>query len=372
MKKLMFFLMLIVINVNIFSNSLDDKKNQINQIDNEIKRNGEEIKKNAQKIKTIDKKTETLKEQIIRVERELKIIESEKEILEEKIDVVSRKVDYGQRNLKFSSKELTNIENDYMAMLQSWQKKEIVDEIDTYNFKEILRANQERQEEIKSVQDNIKEVKENIEKEQKKLEELQSQLAYKEKQQEKKKREHNNLIAQYYKDKKITKDKTVEAKNMITSLKKQKIAIEKEIDNIIRTRTKQLGNVNYSTVAKNLGSFKRPISGKIVVKFNQAKVGGIHSSGQEIEGKLGDRVIGANKGKVIYSGKFMNMGKVVMIDHGYNLITIYGNLISNYVKLGQTIKKGSEIGILGLNLDGKSYLYYETRFNMKSSDPNNF
>jgi septal ring factor EnvC (AmiA/AmiB activator) len=372
MKRLMFFLTLIIINVNIFSNTLDDKKNQINQIENEIKRNGEEIKKNIQKIKTIDKKTETLKEQIIRVEKELKIIESEKELLKKKIDVVSRKIDYGQRNLKFSSKELTNMENEYIAMLQSWQKKEIIDETDTHNFKEILKANQERQEEIKSVQNNIKEVKEDIEKEQTNLKRLESQLAYKENQQESKKRQHNELIIQYNKDKKITTAKTNKAKNTITSLQKQKVAIEKEIENIIKTRTKQLGNVNYSTVAKNLGSFKRPISGRVIVRFNQAKVGGIHSSGQEIQGTLGDRVVAANKGKVIYAGKFMNMGKVVMIDHGYNLITIYGNLISSYVKLGQTIKKESEIGILGLNLDGKSYLYYETRFNLKSSNPDNF
>jgi septal ring factor EnvC (AmiA/AmiB activator) len=372
MKKLIFCLTTIILATTTFSNSLDDKKNQINQIENEIKRKGEEIKKNTQKIKTIDKKTETLKEQITRVEKELKIIESEKELLKEKIDVVSRKVDYGKRNLKFSSKELTNMENDYVAMLQSWQKKEITDETDTYNFKEILKANQERQEEIKNVQHNIKKVKEDIEKEQRNLRKLQSQLAYKERQQESKKRQHNNLIAQYNKDKKITTAKTKRAKNTITNLQKQKAAIEKEIDNIIRTRTKQLGNVNYSTVAKNLGSFRKPISGRVVVRFNEAKVGGIRSSGQEIKGSLGDRVIAANKGKVIYAGKFMNMGKVVMIDHGYNLITIYGNLITNYVKLGQTVGKGSKIGVLGLNLDGKSYLYYETRFNLKSSNPSNF
>ena len=203
------------------------------------------------------------------------------------------------------------MENDYVAMLQSWQKKEITDETDTYNFKEILKANRERQDEIKDVQRNIKTVKNNIEKEQRNLKTLQSQLASKERQQESKKKQHNNLIAQYSRDKKITTANTKKAKNTINNLQKQKVAIEKEIDNIIRTRTKQLGNVNYSTIAKNLGSFKKPISGKVVVGFNQTKAGGVHSSGQEISGKLGDRVLSANKGKVIYSGKFMNMGKVV-------------------------------------------------------------
>jgi septal ring factor EnvC (AmiA/AmiB activator) len=257
-------------------------------------------------------------------------------------------------------------------MLQTWQKKELTEANDIHNFKEILKANEKRQGEIKSVQHNIQTVKSDIEKEQKKLRTLQSQLASKERQQESKKNQHKNLIAQYNRDKKATTARTVKAKSSITSLQKQKVAIEKEIEKIIRQRTKQLGNVNYSTIAKNLGSFKKPISGRIVVGFNQSKVGGIRSSGQEISGQLGDTVIAANKGTVIYSGKFMNMGKVVMIDHGYNLITIYGNLISTSVKLNQRIGKGSKIGVLGFDFDGKPYLYYETRFNLKSQNPNNF
>jgi len=372
MKILIYHLIFLILTTSLFGNSLDDKKNQINRIDNEIKRKGEEIKKNTQKIKTIEKKTETLKEQIIRVEKELKTIEKEKEVLREKIQVVSRKIDYGKRNLKFSSKELTIMENDYLAMLQTWQKKELTEEEDIHNFKEILKANEKRQEEIKSVQHNIQTVKANIEKEQKKLKTLESELAAKERQQESKKKQHKDLIAQYNRDKKDTSARTAQAKSSITNLQKQKAAIEKEIDKIIRQRTKQLGNVNYATIAKNLGSFRKPISGKVVVGFNQAKVGGIRSSGQEIAGKLGDRIIAANKGTVIYSGTFMNMGKVVMIDHGYNLITIYGNLISTSVKLNQKVNKGSHIGILGLDFDGKPYIYYETRFNLKSTNPNNF
>ena len=112
-------------------------------------------------------------------------------------------------------------------MLQSWQKKEITDEVATHNFKEILKANQERQDEIKSVQHNIKKVKENIEKEQKNLKKLQSQLAYKERQQEDKKRQHNNLISKYNKDKIQTTAETNEAKTSITNLQKQKYSVLK-------------------------------------------------------------------------------------------------------------------------------------------------
>jgi hypothetical protein len=49
MKNLIFYLTFIIITTTAFSNSLDDKKNQISQIENEIKRKGEEIKKKHSK-----------------------------------------------------------------------------------------------------------------------------------------------------------------------------------------------------------------------------------------------------------------------------------------------------------------------------------
>ncbi|MCK5779447.1 MAG: peptidoglycan DD-metalloendopeptidase family protein [Psychrilyobacter sp.] len=372
MKKIILFLILTFYSLNLFASTLDEKKNQINKIENEIKRKDEEIKKNTEKIKTLNKQTETLKDQITRVGLELKILEDEKKVLNDKINIVNRKIDYGKRNLKFSSNELTIKENEYLVILQALQRNQITDEKEMRDFKKVLQANKDRQEEIKGVRHNIQNVKNDIEKEQRNLRTLKSQLASKEKEQELKIKQHNQLIQKYNSDKATTTANTAKAKNSISSLQKQRNAIEKEINNIIKARTKQLGNVNYATVAKNLGSFRKPISGKVVIGFNGKKAGGVRSSGQEISGKLGDRVHAGNKGKVIFAGEFMNMGRVVMIDHGYNLITIYGNLIRSYVKIGDTVKKGQEIGILGLNLDGKSYLYYETRFNLKASNPNNF
>ncbi len=370
-NKILVFLFLLLSNI-ILGNTIDDKKDQLNRIDEEIIKKGNEIKRNTEKIKTIEKKTETTKEQISRLEKELKVIDGEKKILKDKIEVVSRKIDYGKRNLKFNSKELTSVENDYIALLQAWQKKELQDDNDIYNFKEILNSNQERQDKIRNVQQNITEVKSDIEREQKNLKSLQSQLAAKEKQQVSKKREKDNLIVQYNREKQDTAAKTDKAKNSISNLQKQKAEIEKEIERIIKQRTTQVGNIGSSAVTKNLGTFKKPINGSVIVKFNQLKDGGVRSSGQEIKGNLGDIVVAGNKGKVIYSGKFMNMGEVVMIDHGYNLITIYGNLISSRVKLGEEVTKGKKIGILGLNLYGNSYLYYETRFNLKSVNPDTF
>lgn len=375
-NKLTYLLILVAFlftSIQGMGSSIEEKKRLIQKIEEEIARNNSRIERNKEKIKDIDNKTETVKEKIVRLEKTLKKIEKEKDVLKGKIEIVNRKIDYGRRGLKFSSSELASVENDRIVLLQVWQKNDVGDPDDIENFKKILDANQDRQDEIKGVRKDISKSKREIEVEQRKLKKLERELARKEEEQEKTKKEQNRLIAQYSRTKDQTITQTKEAKKSITHLQREKRAIEKEIEKIIRNRTKQLHNVNYSSVAKHLGSLGSPLKGgRIVVRYNQRKAGNVRSSGQEIRGRLGDVVVAANKGKVIYAGKFLSMGKVVMIDHGYNLITIYGNLIGIHVKLNQRIKKGEDLGVLGLNSTGNSTLYYETRFNLKSVNPDNF
>jgi septal ring factor EnvC (AmiA/AmiB activator) len=159
----------------------------------------------------------------------------------------------------------------------------------------------------------------------------------------------------------------------IVNLKNEKIKMEKEIDRIIRERAKAMkGKVDIITAKKYIGTLVKPVKGLIKIYFGQSTVGDVKSTGIEINSPIGSLVNASANGEVIYAGKFGNLGKMVMIDHGYSLITIYGNLISTNVKVGQQVDKNDKIGILGLSKDGDSNLYFETRFNLKSENPNIF
>ena len=55
-------------------------------------------------------------------------------------------------------------------------------------------------------------------------------------------------------------------------------------------------------------------------------------------------VVAANDGKVIFTGRLKIYGNVILIDHGYGLITLYAHLNDFAVKEGDKVKKGQVIG----------------------------
>lgn len=93
-----------------------------------------------------------------------------------------------------------------------------------------------------------------------------------------------------------------------------------------------------------------------------------------------DTVIAHGDGKVVFcqTGKKNNKlavgnasyGNCVKIDHGNGYSTLYAHLATVAVKLGQTVKKGQDIGVMGNT--GRSYgahLHFEVRLNNKHIDP---
>lgn len=65
-------------------------------------------------------------------------------------------------------------------------------------------------------------------------------------------------------------------------------------------------------------------------------------------GKIGDPVTPAIKGKVTYAGEiFWGFGRHIIIDHGDNITTIYAHLDKIYVKAGDEVSPGKVIGTEG-------------------------
>jgi murein DD-endopeptidase MepM/ murein hydrolase activator NlpD len=78
-------------------------------------------------------------------------------------------------------------------------------------------------------------------------------------------------------------------------------------------------------------------------------------------------------GIVIYAGYFGDYGKVVEIDHGNGLVTLYGHMHRYTVSVGQRVAAHTQIGFLGST--GRSsgpHVHYEIRVNDEPQDPAKF
>ena len=63
-------------------------------------------------------------------------------------------------------------------------------------------------------------------------------------------------------------------------------------------------------------------------------------------------------------------GKRILIDHGYGYKTLYGHCSKILVEVGQHVKRGEVIGLVGnTGLSTRSHLHYEVRVNNKPVNP---
>lgn len=391
MKKLLVFFLLLSLSVY-SSNDVNKLKNQTKTIDSNIKKNQANITK-AKK-----QESETVN-QINKLEKDLKILKENYYEIEEKLQKAKLNLQYAESNVVIVNQEIES-SNKYFSDTISKYNDYLFTSKDSFflegynmnryfeieNMKYIFGNVVETLDSINNVKKDVDYTRNKISKEKAEVEKLKAELLAKSKEIEKVKVEKDILVQKLKKDQ-------VGYNNEINKLKKEKAAIEKRISDIIKeqlriaaekekqkqkqtgtttkttTTTKQVSN---SEIIKNLGYMSMPLDGSVLYNFGSQKEAGIVAAAMEIKGKLGQKVVAANAGEVIYAGAIANLGNVVIINHGYNLITTYGNLISAQTSVGSKVKKGQQIGVLGLSSSREPVLYFETRIGSKSVDPRIF
>ncbi|MGL5963986.1 MAG: murein hydrolase activator EnvC family protein [Fusobacteriaceae bacterium] len=362
-KIINIILILSLKSIPIFAASIDSMKKDIKKIETQI------TTKNK-RIKIIGQEKIDLQKDIEKTGNEINEIKKERETILQDIKKVERSIDYGEKNLNITASEKERIRSSNSTKIKIWNRIDIQREFKKENpelrfvFQKMLQGDFQKIEKIELINSEIKKAKKEVESEKKNLENLQNQASVNSKKLDKKISHHELLI------KKLNSEK-IDHESDIKKLLTEKSRKEKDIQRIISQRTKVNKKISYSSAQKHVGKLQKPVVGKIVTRFNQKK-NGIASNGVEIRGELGAQIKGAAAGKVIYADDFKGLGKVVMVDYGYNLIGLYGNLISSQVKVGSRVKKGQNIGILGFSSDSNPDLYYEVRFKLKAVNPEQF
>ena len=95
-----------------------------------------------------------------------------------------------------------------------------------------------------------------------------------------------------------------------------------------------------------------------------------HHEGVDIAGKEGTSIIAVASGVVTWSGPRYGYGVMVELNHGNGYITRYAHNKSNIVSVGDTIKKGQKVAVLGST--GRStgpHVHFEVLRNGRAVNP---
>ena len=92
--------------------------------------------------------------------------------------------------------------------------------------------------------------------------------------------------------------------------------------------------------------------------------------GVEISGRLGQEVLAAEAGRVVYSGSgLIGYGKLIIIKHNKEYLSAYGHNRTLLVKEGDQVSRGMRIAEMGNNGNSGAVLHFEVRHNGIPVDP---
>ena len=110
-----------------------------------------------------------------------------------------------------------------------------------------------------------------------------------------------------------------------------------------------------------------PTNGQINVEFG-AKPG--PGTGVLINGKIGQPILAAASGRVVYAGSgLIGYGQLIILKHNDTYLSTYGYTASLLVKEGEQVKKGQRIATMGEGPERKPRLHFEIRRNGEPVNP---
>ncbi|MEB3297985.1 MAG: peptidoglycan DD-metalloendopeptidase family protein [Candidatus Sericytochromatia bacterium] len=122
------------------------------------------------------------------------------------------------------------------------------------------------------------------------------------------------------------------------------------------------------------GRFVWPAKGRITSPYGRRvhpvyRVARPHH-GIDFGGRIGSPVFAADTGVVLFSGWYGGYGKVIILDHGASLATLYGHLSGIEVSAGTKVNRGQVIGRIGsTGLSTGPHLHFEVRRNGSPVNP---
>ena len=323
------------------------------------------LHESEQAIEGINQELVNLKEKKHEVENKLNQLQID-------LDATQNKILDQQTHLeKLFYQQYISGEHEYLKLLLAQKNPNQISR-ELYYYGYISRA---RTEDINIYRSDLKELQTIFDEANKKTKEIisiQTKQAEKKETLEKEEIKYKKLLAGISKE--VTK-----GRNEILKLKDDEKRLSILVTKIINAKKRSLkkDKENLPDASLNKKGFKRkkgklnlPVDGKIVNSFGSQKKGGVTWRGLFISAPVGIDVIAIADGKVVYANWIRGFGNVLIVDHGGDYMSLYGNNEILTKKVDETVRGGDIIAAVG-NSDRnlESGLYFELSHEGEPFDP---
>jgi len=112
------------------------------------------------------------------------------------------------------------------------------------------------------------------------------------------------------------------------------------------------------------GDLDWPVAGRVRRRFSRPSFPGV-----EVTSTEGIDVRAIHDGIVAFADSFAGFGNLVILDHGSQAFSLYGDLLDIVVSKGNRVQRGQPVGTVGSTPEGISGLYFELRVDGQPVDP---
>lgn len=137
-----------------------------------------------------------------------------------------------------------------------------------------------------------------------------------------------------------------------------------------KKETPKVINKTQTKTLSKPGAWQWPANGKLLAGFQSNN--GLNK-GIDIRGNMGEPVVAAEAGRVVYSGDGLRgYGKLVIIKHNEKYLSAYAHNRRLLIKEGASVTRGQKIAEMGSTGTDAVKLHFEIRYDGKPVNPLNY
>lgn len=353
---------------------LDDVRKEIKSLNSDLSEKKADRQALLDQLKTQSRQVSELNKQLRKLEAQINDKHKEVEALRQKMGI-KEKEQKQQLDALYSQirSAFVHSEPSYLELLLNQKDVSTLSRGSTY-FRYFHQARQQELENIHQLLVKLNDEQRDVLLAQQSLENMLTQQRSKQAQLEQQTKQRKATLAAL--------DNTISTQDSrLASLKDEERNLQQLLDSLSKksapTAPVAKPNNNSTPVKPNTpfprltGKLTWPVNGKLLARYGSSRnLGKLKWQGIVIASPTGNDVKATAAGRVVFADWLRGFGLLIIIDHGDQYMTLYGNNesllrdVGEYVKAGDVIAQSGEQGIRGL-----SGLYFEIRHRGSPTNP---